>query len=180
MNMACDLAHWHLRAALRLERARLAISRLRAIAHHAVFIDEPARHAVAFLARAELFARRADIGVRLVIVAEVGPLEAAIAARGLVEDRDVRLDPAFIHHPAQHLRRAIGGIGNQRCGIEAEAIIGVFDHALHRPGLGLADWRGGRDIDDNRVLQIDEIVGAVGEEGPVPGCGGQPRRRIGR
>ena len=32
------------------------------------------------------------------IIGKVGPLEAAVAARGLVEDRDMRLDPAFTEH----------------------------------------------------------------------------------
>ena len=38
-----------------------------------------------------------------VVVGEVGPLEGAVAALGLVEDRDVRLDPTLMHQPREHL-----------------------------------------------------------------------------
>jgi hypothetical protein len=39
---------------------------------------------------------------------------------------------------------------------------------------------GGLDVDDDRVVQIDQIVGAVGEEGPVTVGSGKPCRGIGR
>ena len=41
------------------------------------------------------------------IVGELGPAECAVASLGLIEDRDVRLDPALVHQPGEVLGRAV-------------------------------------------------------------------------
>ena len=46
----------------------------------------------------------------------------------------------------------------------------ALDHALGGEHLGPADRRGCLDIDDDRVIDIDQIVGRVAEEG-LPAVG---------
>jgi hypothetical protein len=94
-----------------------------------------------------------------------GGREAAVEAFGLVKDRDMRLEALLIDQPAQHLARSIGGVGNQRVGMQAEAILGADQHFAHGPDLSLAHGRGRLHIHDDGVIQIDQIVGAEGEEG---------------
>jgi hypothetical protein len=55
----------------------------------------------------------AAIGVAGMVVGEVLAREGAVGALGFVEHRDVRLDPALMDQPVQHLGRAIAGVGNQ-------------------------------------------------------------------
>jgi hypothetical protein len=65
-------------------------------------------------------------------------------------------------------------------GIEVEALHRTFDHAFGGEDLGLPDRRGCFDIDDDRVLGVDQIVGRVAKEG-LPAMGAGPaRRRISR
>lgn len=97
----------------------------------------------------------------------------------LVDDGDVRLDPFAFDQPAQHLGRAVDGVGDQFPGVEAEAVAGAHDHVHGGAGLGLPDRRGGLHIDDHRVVLSDDVVGGVGVERPVAVGGGEPRRGIG-
>jgi hypothetical protein len=95
------------------------------------------------------------------VVARVG----AVGALGFVEHRDVRLDTALMHQPGEVLGRTIGGVGRQPCRPQAKALVRTIDHPLLRGDLGLADCGRRLDIDNDGVLQVDQIVGAVGEEG---------------
>src|SRR5271163_2852838 len=77
----------------------------------------------------------------------------------------MRLDTALVHQPGEVLGRTIGGVSRQPLRPQAEALLRTVDHPLLRCHLGLAN-RGGRlNIDDDRVLQVDQVIGAVGEEG---------------
>ena len=96
---------------------------------------------------------------------------------GFVEHRDVRLDPALMHQPGEVLGRAIGGIGRQPFGIEAEAILGPVDHGACRADLRLPDRAARLDIDNDGMVEVDQVVGGVGEKGmalerPCPLRGG--------
>ena len=71
----------------------------------------------------------------------------------------------FIDEPAEHLGRAIGAVTHDLGGIEIEAFHRAFDHALRGQDLGLPDRGGCLDIDDDRVVDVDQVVGRVGEEG---------------
>ena len=56
----------------------------------------------------------------------------------------------------------------------------TVDHGADGRHLGLAHRRRRLDIDNDRVFQIDQIVGCIGEEGqPLVGTG-PARGRIGR
>ena len=113
------------------------------------------------------------------VVGEVGSLEGAVAALGLVEDRDVRLDPALMNQPGEHLGRAVGAVGGQPFRVEAEAILGAVDHGACRADLGLADRAARLDIDDDGMVEVDQVVGGVGEEGMPLQRAGPLRRGIG-
>src|SRR5437016_11597417 len=102
-----------IRTAPRLQRTALAIQLAGAVAHHAVLVDERARHSIDFLALPEFLPGRADIAVALVVIGKVVAREGAVGALGFVEHRDVRLDPVLMNQPVQHLRRAVGGIADQ-------------------------------------------------------------------
>src|SRR5215469_8204607 len=71
MDGARDLPDGRIWTALRLQRTALAIQLAGAIAHHAVFIDERARHPIGLLPLPEFFPGRADVAVALVVIGEV-------------------------------------------------------------------------------------------------------------
>ena len=179
VDRAQDLAGRRVRAAARLESAGVAVELAGAVAHQPVLIDERARHPVDLLALPQLLAARTGVEIAPVVVGEVGPLEGAVAPLGLVEDRDVRLDPALVHQPGEHLGRAIGAVGGQPLRIEAEAILGALDHRARRTDLGLADRAARLDVHDDGVVHVDQVVGGVGEEGVPLQRAGPLRRRIG-
>ena len=115
------------------------------------------------------------------IVGEVRPLESAVLALGLVEDRDVRLDPALLHQPGEHFRPS-----RRRCRRQAARAGGrsgpaCVDHRARGADLGLTDRPRGLDVDDDSMVDIDQVVGGVGEEGcpfsaPVHRAAGSERR----
>ena len=67
--------------------------------------------------------------------------------------------------PGQVLGRAVGAVGGEPLGPQAEAILGALDHGAGGAHLGLADRAAGLDVDDDGVVQIDQVVCGVGEEG---------------
>ena len=87
--------------------------------------------------------------------------------------------PRSCDQPGEHLGRAIGAVGGQPLGLEAEAVLGALDHGARRADLGLADRRGRLDVDDDGVVEVDQVVGGVGEEGVPLQRAGPVRRRIG-
>ncbi len=67
----------------------------------------------------------------------------------------------LVDQPVQHLGVSVGGVADQLFRIESEAVERTLDHALCRQHLGLTD-RGRRfNLDDDRVVDIDQIVGGL-------------------
>ena len=118
------------------------------------------------------------VGVTRVVVDKVVAREGIVGALGLVEHRDVRLDPAVIHQPVQHLGRAVAGIGDQPFRPQLEAVVNALDHGLGGGHLGLTRRRRGLHVDNDRVLHIDEIIGAISIDRRAAPGGGPARRRI--
>ena len=110
-------------------------------------------------------AARTDVGVGLAVVGEVGALEGPVLSRRLVEDGDVRLDAVLLDKPVEHRRRAVGAVGDQPLRVETEALHRSLHHGSRGADLGLADGAGRLDIDDDRVVGIDQVVRGIGEEG---------------
>src|SRR3546814_6930949 len=74
------------------------------------------------------------MGVGLVIVGEVGPLEGAVAALGFGEDGDVRLDAALMEQRVEHFGRAIDAVGDQPFRLD-QADIGDEAVAADQPSI---------------------------------------------
>src|ERR1700686_5217847 len=116
MDGTRDLSGGRVRTALRLQRTALAIQLAGAIAHHAVLIDERARHSIDFLALPKFLPGGTDIAVAFAVIGEVVTREGAVAALGFVEHRYVRLDTALMHQPGEVLGRTVASIGRQPLG----------------------------------------------------------------
>ena len=114
-----------------------------AIADEAVLADIAAGLREVAIAGTQAVAGRADIAIVAQIIAEVCPLEGAVAADRLVEYGDVRLDIALVDEPRQHLGRAIPCVRCQPFGPDAEAVLHALDHPFAGGHLGLPD-RGAR------------------------------------
>ena len=97
---------------------------------------------------------------------EVGPLESPVLALRLVDDWDVRRDPALVDQPGEVFGRAVGAVGRQP------------PRATGRSGPGCARsmvraaptsaWRIARLASTSTmtaVVQVDRVVRGVGEEG---------------
>lgn len=63
--------------------------------------------------------------------------------------------------------------------IAGEALLRSLDHPSLGGHFGLPHRSRGLDIDDHRVIQVDQIVGAVCVEGGLARCRGPARRRVG-
>ena len=92
----------------------------------------------------------------------------------------MRLDAVLIDQPAEHLGRAIGAVAHELGRVEVEALHRPFHHSFGSQHFGLSDRRGGLDIDDDRVLDIDQVIGRIAEEGLPAVRSGPARRWIGR
>src|SRR5207253_3063632 len=109
-DRAQELAGPSVGAAPGLQRADVAVMLARPIAEQVVLRHSGPRRRESSAIVLEDLSGRAAVGVALVVVGEVLAREGAVGALGLVEHRDVRLYPAIIHQPVQHLGRAIAGI----------------------------------------------------------------------
>ena len=110
--------------------------------------------------------------ILLVIEGEGCSVERAVGPSGLVEHRYMRLDPALVDEPGEHLGRAVAGVGDQLARPQIVSIGNARDHALCCGHLGLADGSARLDIDDDGMLHIDQVVGRVAELGLATVGGG--------
>ena len=74
----------------------------------------------------------------------------------------MRLDAMLIDQPAEHLSRAVSAVAHEPGRIDVEALHRTFDHAFGGEDLGLSDRRGCFNINDDRVLDVDQVVRRVG------------------
>ncbi len=82
-----------------------------------------------------------------------------------LEHGDVRLDAFLMHQPSEVLGWAVGAVGRQPLWIEAEAVLGALDHGARGTDLRLTDGAAWLDIDDDGMVEVDQVVGGIGEEG---------------
>lgn len=88
-------------------------------------------------------------------------------------------DPAPLDQPGHVLGRAVGTVGNKALRLQPEALGSPVDHGTRCADLGLANGAARLDIEDDRVLGVDQVVGGIGEEGVALVRSGPLRRRIG-
>ncbi len=140
--------------------------------------------------RGKNFTAGTTVEVPGMVIGEVIAREDPVCAGGLVEDCNVRLDAVLIDQPGKHLGRAVAAVTEEPVRIEIEPFERALNHAFGGQHLRLPDCRRRLDIDDDRVLDVDQVVRRVGEEGlatmrPRPACrrvGGRDelRRALGR
>ena len=107
--------------------------------------------------------------------------KSSVLAFRLVKHRDVRLDALFVDEPCEHLSRSVAGVGRETLRLQAKRLRGSSDHRLGRRDFRLAHGGGGLDVDDDRALEVDQIVVAIGVAGRTasgrsPARGGIDRR----
>jgi hypothetical protein len=74
-------------------------------------------------------------------------------------------DVFFLHHPSHHLGCAVGGVANQSFWSYAKPDLYAMNHNFRGINFGIADRRGRRNIHDDRVLYVDQIIGRPAKEG---------------
>lgn len=74
-------------------------------------------------------------------------------------------------------RRSLAGVGCKASRVETEPLPGSLNHSLGHRNLCLADYRRRFDFNDDRVVEVDQIVRLVGEVGePTIGARSAGRR----
>ena len=92
----------------------------------------------------------------------------------------MRCDAPVLDQPGQVGSRAISRVGYEALGPDAEAVLRPFDHSSLRGHFGLAHRRRRFDIDDYRVIEVNQIVRAVGIKRRLACSRGPARRRVGK
>ena len=149
MHVARDLSEGHIRGALGLERTWTAVAGARAINDSPAIVHRPGCP--------EKLTLRADVEVALPIEGKVRARQDAFFPRAPVPNRDVRCDPGA-DNPMEELASAVGRVGGEPFGLEPQALLRSLDHRLCRSDLVIsAGWRS-LYVDDDRVLNIDQII----------------------
>ena len=104
--------------------------------------------------RCEQVACGADVDISPFVECEVGARQRAVISLAHVPNRDVRLDVGC-DQPTEELAGAVGRIGGQTIGVQAQFPFGPLDHCLRRSNLIIGSGRSGLHIDDDRVLDIN-------------------------
>ena len=114
MNGSRNLPCEHIRTALGFEQAGVAVVLSGAIADRAVLRDALARRGERAVIFSQLLTSGTDIEVAFGIECEVGcARESSVRALGFVYQVHVRLDPALVHQPPDHIGRAVTPIRDQ-------------------------------------------------------------------
>src|SRR5450631_1331789 len=172
MDIARDLARRLLWAALRFERAYIAVELAGAIQKRLAFVHGAARP--------KPLSSRAVVDVAGRVISKVAAREGAILPLRLIEHRDMWRDAFLLDQPVQHRSRSVSGIPDKPLWLETEALLRSLDHGLCCADLGLANGAGCLDINDDAKLHVDQIVVGVSEECRPLVRAGPLRRGIGR
>ena len=110
----------------------------------------------------ERLAIGAPVLILLLVEDEVAAREGSIVPFGLFPYGDMRGD-AGINQPSKELASSVGRVRQEAFGLQVEPSLGALDHRLG--GLDLvvpASW-GRFDVDDHRVLDVDQVIEPVAE-----------------
>src|SRR4029077_5582680 len=122
MDVARNLALWFLWAALRFERACIAVELTGAIQKRLALMHRAARP--------KPLPARAVVNIAGRVILKVAPREGAIIPLRLIEHRDMWCDALLVDQPVQHRSRPVSGIPDKSLRLETEALFGPFDHGL--------------------------------------------------
>src|SRR5258707_8273055 len=127
----------------------------------------------------KLLSARTVVDVAGRIISKVAAREGAIISLCLVEHRDMWRDALRLDQPVQHRSCPVGGIGHKPLRLETEALFCPFDHGPSGANLGLADFAGGLDANDDAELLVNANVVGVSKELQPLVSSGSLHRRIG-
>ena len=151
-----------------------------AVANEPVLIDVRRWDRIVLAAREQLFAAGTYIKIILMVVAELSALVASSPAAPMIENGNMRFDATLMDKPGDVGGIALTSIGGEAPWPNAKALLRPIDHRSLRRHLGGANGGGGFNINNYGVFQIDEIIGAVSEEGLSAMSACPARCRIGR
>src|ERR1700693_5661770 len=176
MHASRHLAARLSRTASGLEGAGLTVELAGSVEPHVVFGPPGPRDGERPAVLLKGFASGTWFGVRAGIKDEVRAAEGSVSALALVPHRYMRRDVLFLHQPGEDLRRSVGFVGAKPPWLQTEAGLRSVEHGLGRTNLGWPADACRLDIDDDRRLEVDQIVVGVGKEG-VPLVSARPLRR---
>src|SRR5947209_5928011 len=159
-----------------LEGAGLTVGLAGSVEPHVVFGHAGPRDGERPAVLLQGFTSWTGVAVRAGIKDEVGAAEGSVSALALVPYRHMRRDVLFLHHPGEDLRRSVGFVGAKPPWLQTEARLRSVEHGFGRTNLGWSADACRLDIDDDRRLEVDQIVVGVGKEG-VPLVSARPLRR---
>src|SRR6201996_2434196 len=171
MDIARDLARWLFWAALRFERAYIAVELACTIQKRLALVNGAAC--------SELLSARAMVDIAGRVILKVAAREGAVIPLRLIKHRNMWRDAFLLNQPVQHRSCPVSGIPDKPLRLEAEALLCSLDHGLRRADLGLANRAGGLDVNDDTELHVDEIVVGISEECRSLVSAGPLRRGIG-
>src|SRR5215831_18568216 len=129
--------------------------------------------------RPEKLTLRADVEVALPIEGKVCTGQHALFPLAHVPNRDVRRN-AGTDHPIEELASAVRCVSGEPFGLEPQPLVRPFDHRLCRSDLVISTGRRGLHVDDNRVLDVDQVIEPVAELDALVGFRGPGRARVHR
>src|SRR5262245_20589839 len=129
--------------------------------------------------RPEKLTLRADVEVALAVERKVGARQDALFSLAHVPNRDVRRD-AGADHPIEELTGAVRRVRGEPFGLEPQSLLSPFNHRLRGSHLVIsAGWRS-LYVDDNRVLDVDQIIEPIAKLDALVSLRGPGRARIHR
>ena len=155
----------------RLQRASIAIELARPIEDRSTIVNSAGR--------TQGLAVRAAVLILLFVEGEVAAREGSIIPFSLLLDRDVRGD-AGTNEPSKELTSSVGCVRQEAFGLQAEPSVGALDHRPSGLDLVVRARRCRLDVDDHRVLDVDQVIEPVAELHALVGLRCPGRTRVGR
>src|SRR5262249_40563388 len=126
--------------------------------------------------RPKKLALRADVEVALPIERKVGARQDALFSRAHVPNRDMRCDAAS-NNPMEEFANPVRCVSGEPFGLEPQSLVRPLDR-LCRSDLVISTGRRGLHVNDNRVLDIDQVIEPVAELDALVGFRGPGRARV--
>src|SRR5262245_44525720 len=169
MDITWDLSSRCVGTALHLERTDVAIDLRGAIAKHVAIVQSAG--CVQYLVV------RTEIDASPAIPAKVAAREGAVVTLAAITYRDMRRNPTA-DQPAEEAASSISGVGRQPLRLQVKATLGASEHRLCGLDLVVGTRRRRLDINNDRILDVDEIIEPVAELHSLIGLGRPCRARI--
>src|SRR5215813_4928951 len=127
--------------------------------------------------RPEKLSLRADVEVALAVERKVRTRQDALFSLAHVPNRDVRREAAR-DNPMEEFASPVRCVSGEAFGLEPQSLVRPLDHRLRRSDLVISTGRRGLHVDDNRVLDVDQVIEPVAELDALVGFRGPGRARV--